>query len=210
MTTNGLSSSQLPPGMGISKYVVRKDRHWVWTSQNLNAVQWVQDDFHTLFTAHFWLLCTGISGYTRLTWWWCMSMLMLIANRVNIIPITIVIRWNWQLCHYKLLFWPSFSTIFSTPGTCSINNFSWINNLLSWCDLLKKLLWLFLTSHVIFDNIGLKYHVCQTLNFYTWCICDSVSWIHLSISRPISCLKCFSFVFIDAIRQICVFSFKLL
>ena len=114
MTTNGLSSSQLPPGMGISKYVVRKDRYWGWTSQNLNAVQWVQDDFHTLFTAHFWPLCTGISGYTRLTWWWCMSMLMLIANRVNIIPITIVIRWNWQLCHYKLLFWPSFSTIYYT------------------------------------------------------------------------------------------------
>ena len=65
----------------------------------------------TLCSLHiFWLLWTGVSGNTRLTWWWCM--LMLIANRVNIIPITIVIRWNWQLCHYKLLFWSSFSIIY--------------------------------------------------------------------------------------------------
>ena len=69
----------------------------------------------TLCSLHiFWPLCAGVSGNTRLTWWWCMSMLMLIANRVNIIPITIVIRWNWQLCHYKLLFWPGFSIIYYT------------------------------------------------------------------------------------------------
>lgn len=64
----------------------------------------------TLCSLHiFWPLWTGVSGNTRLTWWWWMSMLILIANRVNII--TIAIRWNWQLCYYKLLFWSSFSII---------------------------------------------------------------------------------------------------
>ena len=121
----------------------------------------------TLCSLHiFWPLCTGVSRYTRLSWWWCMSMLMSIANRVNIIPITIVIRWNWQLCHYRLLFWSSFSIIYYMdfalvlPRTLSFIFqclfgrflvplelvqsiiFSWINNLLSWCDLLEKLLWL--------------------------------------------------------------------